>query len=332
MNSITVIIPTYNEEKYIAHCIESIIKQDFPKDKLEVFFVDGCSTDKTREIINEYSKKNSYISFLLNTKKYVPYAMNYGISKAKGEYIIRLDAHAYYPPSYFTTLINSALELRADNVGAIQRTEVLNKKKKSIAIKEVLMNRFGVGNSYFRIGSEKVLEVDTVPFGCFKREVFDKIGFYDERLIRNQDIELNKRLKKSGGRIYLIPTISYTYYARENFKALSKNNFLNGYWNILTVYYTKNIGSISIRHFIPLLFVLSIILPIFGSFFYLPFIYLALFSMTLYLVFFIGLSAKISLSKKVNFSYLLFAFVTLHISYGIGSITGMLKLPFLKKS
>ncbi|MGN6802067.1 MAG: glycosyltransferase family 2 protein [Ginsengibacter sp.] len=328
---LTVIIPTYNEEKYISLCIESIIKQDFPNNRIEVFFIDGNSTDRTRKIISDYAKRYSYISLLLNPAKYVPFAMNIGIRKAKGDYIIRLDAHADYPETYFSDLIKNADELKADNVGGIQKTEVLNKKKKAIAIKEVLMNRFGVGNSYFRIGSDKILEVDTVPFGCYNRQVFNRVGLYDERLVRNQDIELNKRLKKAGGKIYLIPSINYTYYARENFKALYGNNFSNGYWNILTVYYTRNMTSLSLRHFIPLLFVLSIILPFVGAFFYLPVVYLSALSLILYLIFFISLSAKISFTKKVHFGYLFFAFLVLHFSYGLGSINCLIKLPFLKR-
>ena len=258
---LSVICPIYNEEKYISACIDSIIHQDYPKDSLEVIFVDGMSMDMTRDIVKQYSKQYPYISLIDNPDKIVPIAMNLGIKASIGDIIIRLDAHAKYPANYFSTLTKALNELDADNVGVVCKTDVINKTPKTLAIKEVLSNKFGVGNSTFRTGINQTQEVDTVPFGCWKREIFQKYGLYDTRLVRNQDIELNKRIKKGGGHIYIIPECYCTYMARETFKALSKNNFNNGKWNILTVYYTKQFSSLSLRHFIPLIFVLSVILP-----------------------------------------------------------------------
>lgn len=129
--------------------------------------------------------------------------MNIGIRAAKGDIIMRLDAHANYPTNYFSTLVRQLINLRADNVGVACRTDVLNKTSKTLAIREVLSNRFGIGNSTFRLGVADVMEVETVPFGCWRRDVFDKYGYYDERLIRNQDIELNKRIGHGGGKYTL---------------------------------------------------------------------------------------------------------------------------------
>lgn len=231
---LSVICPIYNEAKYIDVCIQSILLQDYPKEDLEVLFVDGMSKDGTRDIVCGYSKQYPFIRLLDNEKRIVPIAMNIGIKASKGDVVMRLDAHAQYPPNYFSVLTKALKALDADNVGATCRTDVLNKTPKSLAIREVLSNRFGVGNSTFRLGVDKVLEVDTVPFGCWKREVFNKYGFYDERLIRNQDIELNKRIVRGGGHIYIVPDTYCVYLARETFKGLVKNNFGNGKWNILT--------------------------------------------------------------------------------------------------
>lgn len=328
---LTVICPIYNEEKYIAKCIESIMQQDFPKDKLEVLFIDGMSKDRTREIINSYLPKCPYIRVLDNPMKIVPYAMNKGILEAKGEVIIRIDAHTIYEKNYFSTLVKRLYDLGADNVGAVCKTDVLNKNSKTLAIREVLSNRFGVGNSIFRTGIDRVMEVDTVPFGCWRREVFDKYGLYDVRLVRNQDIELNKRILRGGGKIFIVPDTYCTYLARETFSGLAKNNFGNGKWNILTVYFTKQFDSLSLRHFIPLIFVLSLVIPTLLSTIFLPLILFSLLSLLAYILLLGSVSLKLSITKRLNFFFLLISFIVLHVSYGWGSFMGLCDLPFLKK-
>ena len=328
---LSVICPIYNEEKYIDKCIQSIINQDYPKDQLEILFVDGMSTDNTREKIKTYLPKIPYIKILDNPQRIVPFAMNKGISEAKGDVIIRIDAHTYYEKNYFSALVKRLYELNADNVGAVCKTNVLNKNSKTLAIREVLSNKFGVGNSVFRTGINRVMEVDTVPFGCWRRDVFTKYGLYDTRLVRNQDIELNKRIIRGGGKIYIIPDTFCTYLARETFSGIAKNNYGNGKWNILTVFYTKQFDSLSIRHFIPLCFVLSLILPILFSVLYLPLSFITLLSLGLYLLLIGGISLQLSYLKRLNFFYLIMSFIVLHISYGWGSFIGLCKLPFLKK-
>ncbi len=329
-DAISVIVPCLNEEKYIDICIKSILEQDYPKENTEVFFVDGMSTDKTRHIIKHYVEKYPYIKLLDNEKKIVPYALNKGIENSAGNIIIRLDAHTIYPSNYFSVLVSKLEETNADNVGVACLTDVLNKTPRTLAIKEVLSNKFGVGNSLFRLGVKKITEVDTVPFGCYNKDVFDKYGLYNVDLTRNQDIELNKRIKNNGGKILLIPDIHCTYYARETFSALAKNNYQNGKWNILTVFYTKMFNSLSIRHFIPLSFLLSVLLPSILGLIYYPFIFISIASLFLYLFFITVLSGYLSITKKLNFFYLVFSFMTLHFSYGFGSLVGIIKLPYLK--
>jgi glycosyltransferase involved in cell wall biosynthesis len=320
---ISVIIPIYNEEKYIAKCLDSIIKSDYDKDKMEVLLVDGGSSDKTVEIIKEYQKKYPFFKLLHNQKKIVPVAMNIGIKNAKGEYIIRLDAHSMYPKDYFKKLIYYHRKLDADNVGGIVITEVKNKNNISNAIKNVLSDKLGVGSA-FRSGVKEIKEVDTVPFGCYKKEIFDKVGLYDERLVRNQDIELNKRIKKAGGKIYLIPDIKCTYFARETYKDLAKNNFNNGLWNILTAYYTNSLSSLSFRHFVPLIFVLSLIVAFLLGFFNKIFFYIFLFILLSYLT--IISLRSFQIKKDTTFFHQFLAFLVLHFSYGIGSLVGIFKV------
>jgi len=320
-----VIIPCFNEEKYISQCIESILEADVKKGTLEVYFVDGMSNDKTREIIRAYSAKYTFVHLLDNPKKYTPIAMNIGINASRGAYIFILSAHATYEKDYFSKLSAECERLGAVCTGAVLLTEVKHKTKQSMAIKEVLMHPLGVGNASFRTGSNTVKEVDTVAFGCYAKETFETYGLFDEKLIRNQDIELNKRIVNAGGKIYLIPSVHCTYYARENFNALARNQYQNGFWNILTAYYTHTLASLSMRHFIPLIFVLSLLLPLLLSWFSLKFLWIACISLVSYLTLVIIISVRLR-DRSTNIWYLLNTFLTLHFSYGVGSLLGVLSI------
>ena len=328
--TLSVICPIYNEEKYIAQFLASLLKQDYPKDDLEIILVDGMSKDGTRDIVAGYTQKYPFIRLIDNPDKIVPYAMNRGIGAAKGDIIMRLDAHASYQPDYFSVLVNGLKRLKAENVGTVCKTDVLHKTPKTLAIREVLGNKFGVGNSTFRTGIDHEQEVETVPFGCWPKEVFEKYGKYDVRLVRNQDIELNKRIIRGGGHIYILPDTYCTYLARETYHALAKNNYGNGKWNILTVYYTMLFSSLSIRHFIPLAFVSSLIVPALLSLLWWPFILISIATFLAYTGLIGVISAKLAISKRLNFLYLVATFFVLHLSYGWGSLMGILKLPFVK--
>lgn len=326
--SVSIIVPCYNEEKYIENCLNSILDFDYPLDKLEVFFIDGMSNDLTREIILKYSKQHSFIKLIDNPKKTVPFALNKAIKLAKGEIIIRLDAHASYSKNYIKYLVENLQKLNAANVGVVWKTDVYNKNKKSLAIKKVLSHPIGVGNAHFRTGVTQTMEVDTVPFGCWRKESFEKHGFFNEKLTRNQDIEFNKRIINAGEKIYLLPNAECVYYARETFRKISKNNFQNGMWNILTVFYTKDFKSLSLRHFVPLFFVLALLLPLILALFYWQFVFVSALALVLYLLLIISVSIKLN-DKSTSFLNLVFTFFTLHISYGTGSLIGILKLPLL---
>lgn len=328
---VSVICPIYNEEKYIAQCIESVLTQDYSKEDLEVLFVDGMSNDCTREIVLHYAQQYTQIRLLDNPQRITPHALNIGIEHAKGDIIVRIDAHAAYPNNYVSTLVKYLQSLpNAQNVGAACVTKTQGNTDKAKAIVAVLSNRFGVGNSTFRLGVKEVQEVDTVPFGCWRKQTLEDVGLFDIRLIRNQDIELNKRILKAGGSIYLVPDTYCIYYARETYKSLAKNNYGNGKWNVLTLYYTKALRSLSLRHFVPLIFLLSLLLPIMGMVIY-PWIgLLASISLFCYLLLVCSIGLKISKEQLINPLSVIAAFFTLHLSYGAGSLIGILTLPFIK--
>ena len=254
---ISVICPIYNEEKYIARCVESILEQDYPQDDMEVLFMDGMSTDRTRDILARYVAQYPFIRVEDNPERIVPYAMNRGIEVSRGDVIIRLDAHAFYPKNYFSTLVRSLNELHADNVGAVCKTLPARQTWICKAIATVLSSAFGMGNSYFRIGVREVTLVDTVPFGCYPRRVFNEVGLYDVELVRNQDDELNARIIQHGGKIYLLPDLVVEYYARDTIKKTYRMFYQYGLYKPLV---NKKLGTpATIRQFVPVAFVLGIL-------------------------------------------------------------------------
>lgn len=326
---ITTIIPCRNEEIFIGKCLESILDNNYPKDKLEVLVVDGMSEDNTGDIIKKYTENYPFIKYFENSSKIQSSAMNIGVRHAKGDIIIRMDAHTTYDKDYFSKCINCLDKYNADNVGGICITMPGNDTAMAKAIALSLSHPFGVGNSYFRIGLKEPKSVDTVPFGCYRKEVFDRIGLFNENLVRNQDIEFNIRLKNAGGKIILVPDIESYYYARTKLKDLARNNFWNGFWVIYSTKFAKM--PFSIRHLIPLVFVTSLMSSLIGSIFYAPLAYIFSLIFTAYFITSVFFSINISFSKGLKLIPLLVpTFFTLHFSYGLGSIWGFIRLAVSK--
>ena len=215
IRKVSVICPVFNEERFIEPCLMSILEQDYPKEYIEVFIIDGNSTDKTRDIVSRYTREHSFIKLLDNPRRYVPYALNLGLKVASGEVIMRLDGHCTYPTNYISELVKYLYLLNADNVGGVWNTQPAKNTVICQAIAQASSHPFGVGGSMHKIGSSKIIETDTVPFGCYKREVFEKTGLFDTDLVRNQDDEFNGRLLKLGGKIFLIPQVIINYTARD---------------------------------------------------------------------------------------------------------------------
>ena len=318
---VSVVMPVYNEEKYIRKCIDSLLLQDYSHEHMEWIFVDGCSEDKTVEILQEYrASYPALIKILTNPNKIVPYAMNIGIEASCGEYIIRLDAHADYAADYISKCIYYLQNTDAENVGGVAETKANGFMGNAIA--KMLSSKFGVGNSQFRINGESGY-VDTVPFGAFKREVFSKYGGYDERLVRNQDNEMNFRIRKNGGKIYLSNDIRLSYYCRDSIKGILTMARKNGMWNVITMKLCP--GSMGVRHFVPFAFVVSILLlSILGAASLWFWVLLGL-ELMLYLSLDILFSFRQAANWKETFA-LAILFPIFHISYGFGSMVGIMKL------
>jgi len=317
---VSVIIPCRNEEKYIEKCLDSLLAQDYPRDNLEFLIVDGVSEDKTKEIVKTYVNKYPFIQLLDNLKKFTSFGLNIGIKKAKGDIIIRMDAHAEYGKDYISQCVNSLKEYKADNVGGAIKTLPAGKSILARAIAIVLSSIFGAGSSFFRIGSKKPKWVDTVFGGCYKKEVFKKIGFFNERLIRSQDIEFNQRLRKSGGKILLVPDIKVYYYPQSTFKDFLKHNFNDGVWTLYPLKF--GIKIFSWRHLIPLFFVLGLIVLAEISYYLFLFAIFFYFLVSIFFSFFLAIKEK-SLGLLI---VLPIVFANRHFGYGFGSIWGLIKI------
>jgi len=308
---VSIIIPCRNEEKFIGKCLESILNQDYPKEKMEVLVVDGMSEDRTREIIKNFQFSNPNFQLLLidNPKKFTPFAFNIGIREAKGEIVMLAGAHATYEKDYVAKCVKYLKEYKADNVGGILKTIPSENTLIAKAIAISLSHPFGAGASRFRIGAKEPKEVDTVFGGCYKKEVFDKIGLFNENLIRSQDLEFNLRLKKAGGKILLAPDIVSYYYPKSNLKDFFLHNFEDGTWAVLPLKFVK--FPFKLRHYIPLIFVLT--LPL---------------SIWLYILVSLFFSAQIAFREKdIRYFFVMPAvFATRHIGYGLGSVWGLIKL------
>jgi len=322
---VSIIIPMRNEEKFVGKCLDSLLQQIEGRDNFEILCVDGASTDNTHRIILDYAQRYNNIRLIDNPQKIVPVGMNLGIKQAKGDIIMRLDSHAEYAPNYIDKCLEVCRRTGADNVGGYCKTLPGKNTRVARAIAAATSCSFGVGNSIFRLtGPEQ--ETDTVPFGTYHKDLFDKIGLYDERLVRNQDIELNSRIRKSGGRVVISPEIQLSYYNRATFRGLWQQAFNNGLWNPYTVWLVG--GGLSLRHFVPMVFVLVIMALGIGGFLYGPVKWVLLGYILMYLFAAAVFSLRTSRRTESPTILVVWSFIVLHIGYGLGSLWGIITILF----
>jgi cellulose synthase/poly-beta-1,6-N-acetylglucosamine synthase-like glycosyltransferase len=323
--NVSVIIPCRNEERYISQCVDSIIKQVYGG-KVEVIIVDGVSDDNTLSIIGELTEGNSNIKLVTNIEKTTPQAMNLGLKAASYDLILRIDAHAIALPNFIQNNVETLFE--SDEV-MCAGGKIINiyENKISYSIGMAMSSIFGVGNATFRVGGEKKF-VDTLAFGIYRKEVFDKIGGFDEDLIRNQDDDLNFRLTKEGYKILYNPEIQSEYYVRGSLKKLYKQYYQYGYWK---VYVNKKHKTVtSIRQLVPLFFVLGLFLGVFLSILTPIFWYLFLGGICFYSLLACVFAYKSS-KKTSEILRIARIFPILHFSYGFGYLIGIIQFLLLGK-
>lgn len=322
---VSALLVTYNEANYIEKALRSLIFQDYPKNLYEIIIVDGCSCDETihlaKALIDKLSnagEKIPKITFLTNPKKNLSAGWNIGIKKACGDYVTRIDAHAEAPSNFLCLSVKTILDVKTVCVGGRLITKAITERGKIIA--NVLSSPFGVGNSSFRVSTNAGYS-DTAVYGLYRKEIFEIIGYFDESLLRNQDIELHSRIREHGGKFFFNPDIFTTYYSRDSIRKMLNQAYQNGLWNLIILKKKRN--KLSVRYFVPLFFIIFIGLSTLGG--------LVLKSLWFFeaivLILYFSLALIASIKKTHNISQVLrmpFLFLFFHLAYGAGSFRGLL--------
>jgi succinoglycan biosynthesis protein ExoA len=325
MITVSVIVPCYNEQATIRQLLEAIYNQTFSKNDVEVVIADGLSTDNTRSVIIEYQMKHPDLEIRIvdNLLRVIPSGLNRAIEAAKGKYIVRMDAHSIPNCDYIQNCIKGLEEGLGDNIGGIWKIQPGASTWVARAIAIAVSHPIGAGDAFYRIGGA-AQEVDTVPFGAFHRDLIDKIGMFDETLLSNEDYEFNARLRQSGGRVWLDPTISSIYYARPTLGELAKQYWRYGYWKAQMLH--KHPKTLRWRQILPPLFVVTLfILGILTILWNLARLLLA-FIVLLYMIalFSIGIQMSRKHSSPSLCIGIPMAIATIHFSWGTAFLWGMI--------
>lgn len=323
---ISVIVPIRNEEHYIQKCLNSILNQTLGSEHYEILVVDGMSRDQSRQLVTNLAQAHRQICLLDNPHQTAPYAMNIGLRHAKGQYIVRVDGHCEIESDYLQQCLSVLQETAAGCVGGSLKNVGTNYWSRAIALG--MSSPFGVGNALFRYSSQAI-EVDTLAFGMYLREVVECVGSFNEELTRNQDDEYNYRVRQAGYKIWMDPRIRSNYYTRGDLKSLWRQYFQYGFWKIKVL--ELHPGSLKLRHLVPGIFVSSLLLMMGLSLFLQTAFYLFLI-LTPYLLLDLCFALYQSRKNPPYFPALIVIFPTLHIAYGSGFLNALLKKYLLRAS
>jgi glycosyltransferase involved in cell wall biosynthesis len=309
-----------NEERYIAKCIDSIVSSDLPYEEFELLVVDGMSTDDSRTIICDRAGAHGNVRLIDNLQRTTPVGLNLGVRNARGKYIVILGAHCEYPKDYLSQCVHELERTGADVVGGMLVTRPGADTLIARAIASATVHPFGVGNSDFRIGRGGKF-VDTVPYGMYRREVFDRVGLFREDLIRNQDFELNARIRAAGGRLYLCDR-QVTYFNVPTFSAFVRQGFNKGAWVARS--WCRSSVSLCIRHMVPAAFVAGLLSSFIAGLFYAPAAGVGLTVLALYIMLAIASSIEVAIQSGWRLVYILpLLFFSYHLVYGAGTFVGL---------
>ena len=253
---VSVMIPVFNEEKFIGRCLAEVLAQDYPADRFEVLVADGMSTDRTREIVQSIQAVHSKVRLIDNPKRIVSSGLNRALAEARGEIVVRLDGHCEYPQDYIRRVVELRERLGSDSAGGVLEPVGAGYVQRAIAV--AYSSPVGLASSALKAtrAADAVREVDSVHGGCWKRERLLAVGGFDEEMVRNQDDELSFRLRHSGGQIFQSLAIRVRYHVRNSFLKLLLQFLQYGYWKVRVV--RKHPRQASVRHFVPAAFVLAV--------------------------------------------------------------------------
>lgn len=316
---VSVVMPVRNEAAFIANSLKAVLSQDYPSEQMEVIVADGMSTDGTRQIVAQHSG----VRLINNPGRIVPTGLNLAIGQAHGEIIVRVDGHCEIAHDYVRRCVDHLLNDGVDAVGGpldtIGQTPLAN------VIAAAMSSSFGVGGSAFRTRRNETMLTDTVAFPAYRRSLIARAGPFDEELVRNQDDEYNYRLCEMGAKILLASDVHCRYYSRSSLSSLWRQYFQYGYWKVRVM--QKHPGEMRLRQFVPPLFVTVLLLSLLTMLFvdggWLIFVLV----IGSYLV--ANLAASIVTATKTTATkstlWLPVVFATLHISYGLGFLVGLMK-------
>jgi succinoglycan biosynthesis protein ExoA len=319
--AVSIIIPMRNEEQYIGPCLDSVLANDFPEEQYEILVADGESQDHSREVVLRKAADHPGIQLLHNPRRFVPSGMNICIRQARGRYIIRMDAHSEYPPDYIANCVSELERTGAGNVGGRWITRPGSNTLMAKAIALFTQTRVGVGNAHYRLG-EGGRYVDTVPFGAFPREVFDRVGLYREELVRNQDFELNARIRRAGYAIYLSGKISNVYYNSGTFRKFMRQAWMNGIW--VPRMWVRYPGSFCWRHAAPLGLAGGLLGSVLIGLLYRPLLWAGLAGLAFYAA--VTLATAFAIGARNGWKcspYVALVMPCYHFLYGFGTLMGL---------
>jgi succinoglycan biosynthesis protein ExoA len=259
MLTVSVIVPCYNEQNTILLLLEAVYAQTFPRSQMEVVIADGLSKDGTRLQIADFQSSHPDLSLRIvdNPGRTIPSALNRAIQAAQGEMIVRLDAHSVPQPDYVARCVTALEQRLGDSVGGVWEIRPRGAGWQARAIALAAAHPFGVGDAHYRFTTTAQI-VDTVPFGAFQRSLVERIGYFNEDLLTNEDYEFNVRLRQSGGKIWLDPAIRSVYFARADLVELARQYWRYGYWKARML--RRYPGTVRWRQALPPLFVLSLVI------------------------------------------------------------------------
>jgi len=313
---VSVLIPVRNEEKHIHRCVSNVLDTEYPHNKIEIIVVDGESADSTREQVWSLQARCCNVVLLSNPRR-TPYAgLNVGLRAAKGDVILRVDARSICPRDYIRQCVDTLLETGADNVGGVQRPMGESPKQRAIAL--AMTHPFGVGNAQFRLGN-KSGRVETVYLGCFRKEVFERVGLYDEDgPVISEDSEMNQRIINNGGMVYLNKDIIVSYVAKDTMKDFWRQYFIYG--GARAHSFLRSRRFTSLRQLAPLVFLSAlVVLPLLS---FLHFTFMILWALIVLVYICLDLAVAAMLTKRHAdpklFVWLYLAFPCMHIAWALG--------------
>ena len=319
--TVSIVIPMRNEEKYIGKCLDSLLAQEWDGGPLEVVVVNGESEDGSKQIVENMMPIFPRLKLLDNSRRITPVSLNIGVKAATGDVIIILGAHSYVAKDFVSKNLHFLDTMAVDCVGG--SISPVGDTYQGEAIALAMSSPIGVGNAFYRYSKVQRL-VDTVQFGAYRREIFYRIGYFDEELVRNQDFELNHRIVSTGGRILLAPQVHGYYVVRSSIPKLFKQYFDYGFWKTKVI--SKEVGAFRLRYQIPPIFIMALaVTGLLGLF--MPMLW-SLFQgiVILYAGLVLFASLRISLNSGIKYLFVLpFAFITLHFGFGLGLITSWIQ-------